>query len=245
MMDDLDLVRRHRPRSEPPSPIARATAREQLVETFASSKSVIRSRPRRRLVWVGVALAAMSAGAAAWAVLSQPEHGAAFSCEAPGVTAVLPNDGTPPIDACARLWERGEMVEGTRERPDLVACVTQRAAISVVRRGDVGSCEEAGMATWREEGVYLAVGRAVRDARIFFHDQAEEVGGGCVTAGQWKERLRHELATQEAGEWRLETNQIEPGRRCYDVAEINPVARTILIIGVPGAGIGCDPRTGC
>lgn len=62
--------------------------------------------------------------AAGWAVVSrEADNSASFACVADEgrVTSVLPNDGTSPIDACARAWESGSMVQGVTQAPPLTA----------------------------------------------------------------------------------------------------------------------------
>lgn len=187
--------------------------------------------------------------AAGWAVLARDaDDTVSFACTTSdgNVTSVLPNDGTSPVDACAAEWASGAMVSGVTTAPPLVACVQDGGAVTVIDGGGERACEVAGMAPWTDLADFEAVGRAVRSARVTLFDRLEQTGDACAEEGEWRELLATELAAEGAGPWTIETDQIEPGRRCYDVGEIRPGDRTLVLIATPGGhSIGCDPRTGC
>lgn len=82
--------------------------------------------------------------------------------------------------------------------------------------------------------------------RVAFHERHAATGDGCAEESEWRDLLEAELQHQGTSGWTIEPDRIEPDRHCYDVSEIGPSARTILLIGTPGThSIGCDPRTGC
>ncbi|HEV2125940.1 MAG TPA: hypothetical protein VGW38_24545 [Chloroflexota bacterium] len=66
------------------------------------------------------------------------------------VTSVLPNDGTSPIDACAREWESGSMVQGVAQAPPLAACVSSTGVVTVTEATGEQSCAATDMAPWDE-----------------------------------------------------------------------------------------------
>ena len=201
-------------------------------------------RRRRALTLIGVPVVAIGLAAAGWAVLHEDAREAAsFACLAEGVTAVLPNDGTPPVEACADLWESGGMVQGVTNAPPLAACVDGHSVVAVIEADGVDTCASAGMADWDDQPAYEAVGGAVRSVRTSLHDRFQATGNGCATEADWRSGLAGEPGAEG---WKVEVDQVESNRHCYDIGSVNPSTRTLTIIGVPGDySIGCDPRTGC
>lgn len=246
-MDELEFLRGHRPLSVAPVDEVKGRARMALMHVIEAETSPRKSVRRRRWPLLAAATLVVIGGTAAtWALLREPTHAASFGCVTDDVTAVMPNDGSSPVDTCKLLWERGDMVAGVTEAPPLVSCVSPNGPVVVVQRTTARTCEDDGMAPWTEEREYMAVGRAVTNVRIAFHDRFRQTGERCATAGEWTSRLAEALRKEDAGEWGMRVDQIEPDRHCYDVAEIDPTKRTIRIIGMPGDdSIGCDPRTGC
>ena len=107
-------------------------------------------------------------------------------------------------------------------------------------------CELARMAPWEDLSDFEAVGRAIGSVRVAFHDRNAATGNGCAEESEWRELLGAELRNEGTSDWNIDADQIEPGRHCYDVGEIIPSRRTVVLIGTPGEhSIGCDPRTGC
>lgn len=204
-------------------------------------------RQRRRLAAL-VALGTVTVGAAAAAAVvggsEEATQAAAFACVADGVTAVLPNDGTPPVDACASMWEQGSMAEGVAAAPPLVACVNAKGAVEVVTGDGPSSCGDAGLVgPWAEEAEYAQVGEAVRTALISFHDRYQATGNGCATEADWRQALTPALAPTG---WNIELDLVEPDRHCIAFGSADPTTRTVTVIGVPDDySIDCDPRTGC
>lgn len=244
-MDELEVVKHLYGSSPPPSPGVIERNRETLMNAMETStaapKSGSRTHRRRLLALIAIP-AAVAVAAAGWAVLSEEATEAAtLACVADDVVAALPNDGTPPVDACRTAWERGAMVQGTTSAPRLVACVSSRGRIEVVEADDRG-CAARGMADWREQSEYIAAGQAVRSARESLHDRYKSTKNGCATVDDWRSRLGDILA---AG-WQVEVLQVEASRRCYDVGRLDPIKRTVVVVGAPGDySIGCDPRIGC
>lgn len=250
---ELELIRRVRPKADGPDEVLVRRERKALMTVIDQSqeqRTTQRSR-RRRARWAVPALV-LSIGAttaAGWAALSRDaDDTVSFACVADGgnVTSVLPNDGTSPIDACAQEWASGAMVQGAAAAPPLVACVSSGGAVTVIEARGEEPCEAARMAPWEDLADFEAVGRAVRSARIALHDRHDATGDACAEQEEWRELLGAELPTQAAGDWRIEADQVQSGRRCYDVGEILPASRTLVLVGVPDShSIGCDPRTGC
>lgn len=203
--------------------------------------------PRRRVMKLVVLPAAVIVLAAAgWAVSRQEQatQVAGFACVGDSTEAILPNDGTPPVEACQAQWQAGHMRQGVTTAPPLVACVNGGGAVEVIPAEGPDACDAAGMATWTEGPEYVAAGTAVRTAREAFHDRYAATGNACVTEQDWRSALESLLTG--VPEWSLNTVSVESGRRCFDVGGIDPTTHTIRIIGVPGANsIGCDPRRGC
>jgi hypothetical protein len=246
-MDELERLRRQRPDSVPPSDEIKGRARMQLMKAIGAETAAPKKAGRRRWpLWIGAVAIAAGGTAAGWAFLREPTHASSFGCVADDVTSVLPNDGTSPLEACKRMWEDGAMTTGVTKAPPLVACVSPDGPVLVIEQKTDRSCEDEGMAPWTEERDYLAVGRAVKSGRIWFHDRSKETGQKCVSATDWRSRLTAELRSEELHGWDIRVDQIEPDRHCYEVAEIDPTKRSIRVIGVPGdESLGCDPRTGC
>ncbi|MGH9186947.1 MAG: hypothetical protein ACRD0U_14195 [Acidimicrobiales bacterium] len=100
-MDELKALRGLLSSPEPlPGPVVQRQ-REKLMTLIESTTATVpptrrRLGRRRAVALVGVPAAAVLLAAAGWAALhQQARDAAAFSCVADGVTAVLPNDGTP------------------------------------------------------------------------------------------------------------------------------------------------------
>lgn len=201
-------------------------------------------RKRRAATLVAVPALVGLLAAAGWATLRRDAtQAAAFACVGEDVTAVLPNDGTPPIDACKALWEAGQMDAGRIAAPPLAACVSDAGTIEVIIVESNSACEARGMGTWTGQDDYGAVGAAVREARVSLHDRYRATGNGCATVQDWQERLAPRLV---AAGWTFEIDRVEPDRRCFGVGYLEPVKKRIVLIGVPGDfSISCDPRTGC
>jgi hypothetical protein len=247
-MDELEAVRRFL--AEPPSPSDAVTQRErkrlmELIEAGSpgSAEEQVRRMPYR-VALVAVPAVAMVLAAAAWAALrTEAREAVAFSCVTEGVMAVLPNDGTPPVDACRGVWESGGMVVGVTAAPDLVACINGASAIQVIEGTGPDDCAAAGLGPWDDQAAFVAAGAALRDVRIDLHDRAATTGDVCATVADWERGLAAQPGTVG---WKVEVDQVEEGRHCYDVGMVDPGSRSITVIGVPGnASIGCDPRTGC
>ena len=222
------------------------THREKLmtavIEPPAPLTSPGQPRRRRRPVIFVAPVAAVLLAAAGWTALrDQTSEAAAFACVADGVVNVLPNDGTSPIEACRAAWESGAMSSGVPSSPDLVACVSGSGAIEVIEASGADPCGAAGKETWQGLDAYEDAGAAIRSIRVGFHDRYKATGGACATEQDWRDALGDGL-----DEWTVKTDDVQAGRRCFDVGSIDPVKRTILLVDVPGDdSIGCDPRTGC
>lgn len=256
MTDELDLVRQVRPGAHGPTPELVARERNALMAIAqGQGQSGTPASLRRRRLWAVpvVALVVGATAAAGYVVLNREvDHIASFTCQAEGVTAVLPNFGTPPLDACARLWEEGVIVTGVTTAPPLVACITSLGSITVIERKGERACKDADMAPWEDEGDFEAVGTAVRTVLIRFHDRFQATGGfdgggnGCAKETEWRTELGGELTQAGLSQWKIDSDQVEEGRHCYDVGGIDPRTRTILLIGNSSDySISCDPRTGC
>lgn len=168
-----------------------------------------------------------------------------FACVADGVTSVLPNDGTSPIDACRAQWESGAMVQGVTAAPPLAACLNDAGAVVVIPAEVPDPCEAASMGEWTEQAEYEVAGVAIRAALVSFHDRFNATGNACVTEQDWCRALEDHLGPDHAG-WTLEVDQVEAGRRCFGLGSIDPTTLTVRLVGHPGnESIGCDPRTSC
>lgn len=248
-MDELQALEELYSSPEPPPESVVQRERQKLMTTIAATTTAEpevpgRSRRRRLLMLLGAPVAAVALAAAGWSVLhEEPREVAAFGCVADGVTSVLPNDGTPPVEACRAEWESGHMLEGVTTAPPLAACVSSRGAIEVIVAESPDACEEAGMGEWTGQAAYEAVGAAVRAARVSFHDRYDATGNGCATELDWRTALG---ARPGAEAWTIVADPVEADRRCFDVGSIDPRDSTVTLIAVPGDfSIGCDPRTGC
>lgn len=253
MNEDLDILRVVRPPADGPDRALVERERNALmaiIESSAEQSDTDRRRRRCRVAWMvpaTVAVVSLTA-AAGWAALrSEPARDTSGSmCVAEDVDAGFANDGTDPVEACRRLWEAGSMVSGVTEAPPLVACVSATGGVVVIEGADAQACERAEMASWTGGDDFSAVGDAVTAVRIGFHDRADATGNLCASEADWREHLGAAFAERDLGEWTFDVNQVEPGRHCYDLGEIDPGERRIELIGVPGEeSIGCDPRTGC
>lgn len=253
-MDELDALKALFPPPDPlPAPVVQQQ-REKLM-TFIETTTIgdhheaarhgrWRSRGRRTAVLVAVPVVTVLLAAAGWAVFGREAREAvSFSCIADGVTSVLPNDGTSPVDACQEVWQSGGMVPGVTTAPPLVACVDGGAAVKVIEGDDTNACELAGMGAWSDQATFEAAGASVRAVLVSLHDRNLETGNGCATVQDWRSGLADQPGTRG---WTIDVDQIDPARHCYEVGSVDPTIRTITLIGSPGdSSIGCDPRTGC
>lgn len=116
----------------------------------ARSVAVIRRRRRRRLVPL-VALASVSVGAVAYALVTREATttesvGCYETADLRATTAVVADDGRAPVEVCAEAWNRG--VFGPPSAPPLQACVLESGAAGVfpsTAGGDV--CASLGLDT--------------------------------------------------------------------------------------------------
>lgn len=248
-MDELQALNElySSPESPPESVIQRQ--REKLITTIEATRTADpqlpgRSHRRRVIALVGIPVAAVALAAAGWVVLhDEPREVVAFGCVADGVSAVLPNDGTPPLEACLAEWESGNMLEGVTTAPPLAACISSSALIEVIVAESPDACEEAGMGEWTGQADYETVGAAVRAVRVSFHDRYDATGNGCATEQDWRTGLGRQPGAEA---WTIDADRVESDRRCFDLGSIDPGTLTVTLIGVPGDySIGCDPRTGC
>lgn len=247
-MDELQALNELFSSVDAPSESVIRRQKERLMTTIQTDDNARQNHHRRRMTGFAVVAATATlaaAGAAAAFSASQQEatEAAAFACVAEGTTAVLPNDGTPPLEACRSQWTAGNMVDGVTTAPPLIACVNAASAVEVIEGDGSAACLDAGLSEWAAQPAFEEMGSAVRDARIAFHDRYQATGNGCATEQEWREQLEDAAA---ASSWTIETDVIETGRECFDVASFDPTTRTVNLIGVPGDfSISCDPRTGC
>jgi hypothetical protein len=241
-MDELGAIRTLLSAVDPPAEAVVRRQKELFMATIDSSEANPRARRRRGATLVAVPLAAGALAAAGWAALhEEATEAAAFACVADGVTAVLPNDGTAPVDACASLWASGAMVAGVDAAPALVACIDD-GAVAVIEAAGAEPCPAAGMGTWAEQPAYEALGAALRTARIGLHDRFAATGDGCATVTEWQEAL----GAQPGAVGAVLDDGAATAADCVDVATIDPTTLTVELVVVPGDhSIGCDPRTGC
>lgn len=249
-MDELQSLKTLFPEPAPPAEPVVQRHREALMtiidEVTHANGDLARPRRTRRALKLLVVPAAALLAAAGWVVLrDEATEAAAFACVADGVTSVLPNDGTSPIDACRALWEVGGMRPGVTTAPPLAACVNNAGAVVVMAAEKADACQAAGMGAWAGQAEYEAFGSAVRSALVSFHDRSKSTGDRCATEQDWRTSLGDYLQ-QRGVRWQLEVDQVEPDRRCFGVGSIDPTTMTVRLVGHPGnESIGCDPRTGC
>lgn len=248
-MDELQALNELFSSTEAPSESVIRRQKERLVTTIQTDDNARQDHHRRRRITGFAVFAATAtlaaAGAAAAFSASQQEatQAAAFACVAEGTTAVLPNDGTPPVEACEAQWAAGRMVAGVTTAPPLVACVSAASAVEVIEGDGPEVCLEAGLSEWVEQPAFEQMGAAVREARIAFHDRYQATGNGCATEQEWRDELE---AAAAANSWSIEADVIEADRHCFDAGGFDPTTRTLTLIGVPGDfSISCDPHTGC
>jgi hypothetical protein len=248
-MDELQSLKAIYPEPSPPADPVVQRDRETLMRLIEEATDIgptgesehVRGRRAWKLLLAPPALALLAASG--WVVLRHDAtQAASFACVADGVTAVLSNDGTSPIDSCRSIWEAGAMHKGVTTAPPLAACVNDGGAVEVITADGPDTCEAAGMGEWAGQPEYEAVGAAVRAARLSFHDRYNATGNGCVTEQDWRTALEDQPGTQA---WNIKVNQVKPDRHCFAVGLIDPTTRTITVVGFPGDySIGCDPRTG-
>lgn len=207
-------------------------------------RSALRRRVRRRVTMVAMPVVAVVLAAAGWAILRDGATEAmSFACAGPGVTAIVPNDGTPPIDSCQDLWESGGLAPGVTSAPPLAACVAEGMTVMVVEAEGDDGCAGVDGEPWADQPEYEAIGRAITAVRADLHDRYQRTGDGCATEDDWTSGL---AARPEADGWTVEVEQTDPDHRCFDVSEADPTTRRIVLLSSAGDhSIGCDPRTGC
>jgi hypothetical protein len=199
---------------------------------------------RRVLAIVAGPVAIAALAAAGWALTrTDAREALSLACTTDGVTAVIPADGTPPIDACAQLWSVGAMDPRTSIPPPLVACVDHSGTVTVIEGASEAECDDRGLAAWTDQPAYEAAGRAITAVRVELHERFDETGNGCATASDWQTRLGRHPTTSA---WTVTVDATGPDGPCLDIAAADPTTRTITLRPVRGAySIGCDPRTGC
>lgn len=251
-MDELRSLKELFPDPPPPAGPVVQRQREALMTMIDDATIAAPAvRPYRRHRWrvatmIAVPAATVLLAAAGWAVLrTEATEAAAFACVADGVTAVVPNDGTPPVDACRGQWEAGAMVRGVTEAPPLAACVNDSGSVMVIAATSADPCAGAGMGRWAGEHEYQAVGAAIRGALVSFHDRFQATGNGCASEQDWRSALEDRLGPT-GDPWTMKVDEVEAGRRCFGVGSVDPTTMTVTLIGHPGDySIGCHPRTGC
>lgn len=259
-MDELNALREFFSSADDPEAPVVQRQREKLMSHISASAneldattggaaptpptSIRPSKRRRIAALVGIPAAAVLLAAAGWAVFHTQAHEAyRFACQGADILTIMPNDGTPPVEACRQEWVKEAERTGTPVPSDLVACLDKNASVVVIKGTGTQDCAAAGMSKWTEQPEYEAAGRAVRAVLIGFHDRAIATGNGCATVAEWRSGLAKQSETKG---WAVDVNQVESSRHCYDVDAIDPTAKTITLIGMPGEySIGCDPRKGC
>lgn len=204
-----------------------------------------RRRRRRRATVAAMPVVVLALAAAGWAVVSRGHatDAMSFSCEGPGVTTIVPNDGTSPVDFCRELWESGGMVRGVTSAPPLAACLLDGATVMVVEAEGEDGCAGVEGEPWADQPEYEAIGRAIKGVRIDLHDRYQKTGDGCATEEDWTSGLRTD---PEAKGWTIAVERTDPAHRCFDVGEADPTSRRIVLLSsAHDYSIGCDPRTGC
>ncbi|MCO5312670.1 MAG: hypothetical protein M9952_07005 [Microthrixaceae bacterium] len=249
-IDELDAFRAVYATPEPPSDEVRIQQRKRLAmmtgpdNTLTSSPAPLatRTRTRRRVIAVVAPLAVAAMAAGTWAATRTPATEViSVSCidgtaTEPSSVAVIGNDGSDPVQRCAEVFQI--------PAEDLQPCVDLNGAVQVIKAAEPEACQAAGLAPWDTRSIDTEAVGAVRTASISFHDRYNATGNGCATVDDWMSALEPLTSTDPA--WTVAVNQVESNRTCYDAGSINPVSRTIELIGVPGEySIGCDPRTGC
>lgn len=203
------------------------------------------SRTRRRLIGLIVAPIAVGALAAAgWALLrTDATNALSLSCVSGDVTAVIPHDGTPPIQACTELWRNGAMEPDTTTAPPLIACVDDSSTVAIIEGTNPIACQDADLTVWQDQPAYEAAGAAITEARTQLHARFDATGNGCATQDDWQTLLSQQQGTND---WSITTDNTSANSRCFDIGTADPTTLTITLIPVPGDhSIGCNPRTGC
>lgn len=135
----------------------------------------------------GIDASVISLTAATWAITRTPaSEGYSLSCRAKDVTAVITNDGTPPLVACAKLWQSGAMSSDVHAAPPLVACVS-KGSVAVIPGRDATDCAKQNMTLWAGQADghdngsvarsdYQAVGAATQAVRYDLFEWSKKLG---------------------------------------------------------------------
>jgi hypothetical protein len=237
-VDELQALRELFSSPEPLPESAVRRQREKLMTIIESTPTTDphprdRSRRRRAVLLITMPAAAVAVAAAGWAMAhNEPRDAsdaAGFSCQADGVTAILPNNGTSPVETCRSLWESGAILPDVTIAPPLVACV-DGPAVAVIEADGPNPCDAAGMAEWTGQADYLAVGSAIRAVQQSLPHRYDTTGNGCATEQEWTTGLANQPGAQG---WTIEVDQIQPDRLCFDIGSIDPATRTVTIVGLP------------
>lgn len=159
-----------------------------------------RRRSPRPLILAGAALALGTTVGAIYLTRDVSESltvGCYATADLQGDTAVVGANGSPPEEACADLWERGEF--GPGGVPELGACVLPSGAVGVFPGGDQ-TCGELGLALVEANyGEDVGAAVALRDALVERFSAAD-----CLGFEESVSIVEEELAERGMTEWSIE-----------------------------------------
>jgi hypothetical protein len=199
-------------------------------------------RRRRAAVLILVPAAVIALAAATYALISpSPDQvvdaiGCYEKADFSGSVVVLSHDtggggteqidGRDPVEICSEVWARGDIVPGSAEVPPLVACVPEGGGVVDVVPGDIGTCEQLGMAPLPAgySDAAARVAAAVDEVTTTFESQCP----GDQTA---VDLARQALDAHGLSDWSVETTTSE-SMSC-PVASVESEHRVLKVI-LPG-----------
>ena len=210
-----------------------------------------RSHRRRRVAIIAAPIVVIALAAATWAVTRTPATNAVMlSCNAKDVISVIPNDGTPPLEACADQWRTGVIKPDVHTAPPLVACVSHGAVAVIPGRG-AADCTKQNMTLWagqagdhgtgsKDRNDYRSVGAATQAVRYALFERFKRTGNYCATEHDWRSQLAAQPALHD---WTITLVAPEyrgPGP-CFDLADTDLGTRTIRLVPRGKESFLCAP----
>jgi len=212
------------------------TLRPAGLETVRPARgAAIRRRRRRRLVPL-VALASLSVGAVAYALVTREATttqslGCYQTADLRANTEVVAGDGRAPVEVCAEVWSRGAF--GPQPAPPLEACVLESGAAGVfpsTAGGDV--CAKLGLATLSAGGPTLADKSFLAFKEAVVDRFASEP---CVDPDRGTAIVRDELDRAGLATWTVGAGEgiqgegFSPQRPCAGLAFEQAQQRIVLV----------------
>jgi hypothetical protein len=222
MTDELDYIRGLRPSISPPSRQLVETERNRLmtiIDRAAEHEPIVPTRPMKRWLVPGAAVAALATAAAGYALTRDVGTTTEVSCP-DGIVDAVTGD---PVADCASLWRQ----QNGTEPPPLVAYDNQRGGIEVV----LADAEVPGDWTPLDAGVTQDPRLIELDAALA--DYGDGLNAECYTPAAAQSLAEAALQRLGLTDWSV---RIDPDRNGGDgtctIHVLDPDTKAVVLFGL-------------